>query len=98
MAIIAKTCEILLSPPSHLINLMLSVAARIAAGEWRGMVFGYDEAGEAIPVQWDYSDGGLSDWGDDDDHYMRQFGGSRSRSVAGLSNALDHGGKGWEID
>ncbi|QBZ60597.1 hypothetical protein PoMZ_07539 [Pyricularia oryzae] len=55
-AIIHKTCEILLSPPSHLINLMLNVAARITSGEWRGFVFGVGESGEQIPVQWDYSD------------------------------------------
>lgn len=56
LAIIQTTCEILMSPPSHLINLMLKVAARIAAGEWSGLVFGTDEQGERIPVQWDWSD------------------------------------------
>jgi len=56
MAVIQKTCEILMSPPSHLINLMLKVAARIVAGEWRGLVFGTNERGEQIPVQWDWSD------------------------------------------
>lgn len=55
-AIINKTCEILLSPPGHLINLMLNVAARITGGEWRGFIFGVGESGEQIPVQWDYSD------------------------------------------
>ncbi|KAI1809947.1 inheritance of peroxisomes protein 1-domain-containing protein [Poronia punctata] len=67
-AIIHKTMEILLSPPSHLVNLMLKVAAKIAAGEWRGLVFGLGEAGEQIPVQWDYySDGEFSGLSDDDD-------------------------------
>ncbi|KAK3376027.1 inheritance of peroxisomes protein 1-domain-containing protein [Lasiosphaeria ovina] len=56
MAVIQKTCEILMSPPSHLINLMLKVAARIAAGEWRGFLSGTDDHGEWIPVQWDWSD------------------------------------------
>ncbi|KAK3346292.1 inheritance of peroxisomes protein 1-domain-containing protein [Lasiosphaeria hispida] len=56
MVVIQKTCEILMSPPSHLINLMLNVAARIAAGEWRGLVFGTDERGEQIPVHWDWSE------------------------------------------
>lgn len=46
LAIVSKTCEILLSPPGHLIGLMLRVAARIAAGEWRGLVFG--EGGERV--------------------------------------------------
>ena len=56
MAVIHKTFEILMSPPSHLVNLMLKVAARIAAGEWRGFLSGTDERGEWIPVQWDWSD------------------------------------------
>ena len=66
MALIAKTCEILLGPPSHLIALILKVAARIVAGEWKGRAYGYDENGEQIPVQWDYSEGDFSDWSDDD--------------------------------
>lgn len=71
--IIHKTIEILLSPPSHLIDLMLKVAARIAAGEWRGYVSGFGEGGERIPVRWDWSDGDddgegeLGGWGADED-------------------------------
>lgn len=69
--ILQKTIEILLSPPSHLISLMLKVAAKIAAGEWRGLVFGFGEAGEQIPVQWDYySDGEFSDLGESDDYAL----------------------------
>lgn len=64
--IIAKTCEILLGPPSHLIALMLRVAAKICTGEWRGQVDGFGESGERIPVEWDYSNGELSDWTDDE--------------------------------
>ncbi|KAI1749047.1 inheritance of peroxisomes protein 1-domain-containing protein [Xylaria castorea] len=67
-AIVHKTVEILLSPPSYLVSLMLKVAAMIVAGEWRGLVFGFGEAGEQIPVQWDYySDGEFSDLSDSDD-------------------------------
>lgn len=66
-AIINKTVEILLSPPGHLVHLMLKVAARIAAGEWTGLVLGFGEGGESIPVHWDYSDDELSSWEDDDD-------------------------------
>ncbi|KAI0018158.1 inheritance of peroxisomes protein 1-domain-containing protein [Xylariomycetidae sp. FL0641] len=65
--IVHKTVEMLLRPPGHLVNLMLRVAARIVAGEWRGLVFGVDEGGEEIPVQWDYSDGEFDGWSDDDD-------------------------------
>ncbi|KAI1080267.1 inheritance of peroxisomes protein 1-domain-containing protein [Whalleya microplaca] len=71
--IVHKTVEILLSPPSHLVNLMLKVAAKIAAGEWRGLVFGFGEGGEKIPVQWDYSDGDFSDWSDDEDYAMARY-------------------------
>lgn len=48
MAVLSKTCEILLSPPSHLINIMLKVAARITNGEWW-------LTGESAHVQWDWS-------------------------------------------
>jgi hypothetical protein len=67
IAIIQKTCEILLSPPSHLLQLMVNIASRIAAGEWRGVMFGFGEGGEKIVGQWDYSDGDYADaWGEDD--------------------------------
>jgi hypothetical protein len=73
MAIIHKTIEILLSPPSHLVDLMLKVAARIAAGEWRGYIYGFSDQGERIPVRWDWSDedddgeGELGGWHADED-------------------------------
>ncbi|KAI1117830.1 inheritance of peroxisomes protein 1-domain-containing protein [Nemania sp. NC0429] len=79
--IIQKTIEILLSPPSYLISLILKVAAKIAAGEWRGLVFGFGEAGEQIPVQWDYySDDEFSDLSDSDDYALttRSSGGGDS--------------------
>lgn len=68
MAIIAKTCEMIMGPPSSLIRLILRVAARIASGQWRGLVYGYGEDGEEIPVQWDYSEGEFSDWSDDENY------------------------------
>ncbi|KAM0348296.1 hypothetical protein ACHAPU_004264 [Fusarium lateritium] len=68
MAIIAKTCEMILGPPSSLVRLILKVAAKIASGQWRGLVYGYSEDGEEIPVQWDYSEGEISDWSDDEDY------------------------------
>lgn len=54
--ILNKTCEMIFGPPTHLINLMLKVAARIAAGEFRGFVFGMGEGGEVVDVRWDWSD------------------------------------------
>lgn len=61
-AIIQKTYEILLSPPSHLFHMMLNIASKIAAGEWRGVLLGHGEA-----VHWDLEDeyAGQS-WHEDD--------------------------------
>ncbi|KAF6812552.1 hypothetical protein CSOJ01_05101 [Colletotrichum sojae] len=107
MAIVSKTCEVLLGPPSHLIALMLQVAAKIAAGQWRGMMFGYGEGGETIPVQWDYSDDEYSSWGEDDDYYLSQvessgansvFGGGESDNEAAAEDTLEGNGRGWEVD
>jgi hypothetical protein len=89
MAVIHKTCEILFSPPSHLINLMLKVAARIAAGEWRGYVFGLGEQGETIPVRWDWSDddddgeGELGGWHADEDWGFGQHAAKTPLKMAG---------------
>ncbi|KAL2268098.1 hypothetical protein VTJ83DRAFT_2944 [Remersonia thermophila] len=56
LTVFVKTCEIFLSPPAHLISLMLNVAARIAAGEWSGLAFGMGEGGERVSVSWDWSE------------------------------------------
>ncbi|KAK2022736.1 hypothetical protein LX32DRAFT_184071 [Colletotrichum zoysiae] len=106
MAIVSKTCEVLLGPPGHLITLMLQVAAKIAAGQWRGMMFGFGEGGETIPVQWDYSDDEYDSWGEDDDFYLSQVESSRASSVIGGDDgdddaAIDNAngiGRGWEVD
>jgi hypothetical protein len=63
-----------MSPPSHLINLMLKVAARITAGEWRGLMFGVDDRGQQIPVQWDWSD-------DEDQSQQARGGAARSQHL-----------------
>ncbi|KAI1100063.1 inheritance of peroxisomes protein 1-domain-containing protein [Jackrogersella minutella] len=104
-AIIQKTVEMLLAPPTHLVNLMLKVAAKIASGEWRGLVFGFGEGGERIPVQWDYSDGEFSDWSDDEDYAMaksKQSSSSSSIAQTALDNGLDsprtRDSRGWEVD
>lgn len=84
-SIFNRTCEILISPPAHLISLMLKVAARISAGEWRGFYFGMDEGGEVLDVRWDWSDegdGGLG-WEEAD------FGGDFRRPKTSASFAAD---------
>ncbi|KAI5925606.1 inheritance of peroxisomes protein 1-domain-containing protein [Camillea tinctor] len=104
--IVQKTVEILLRPPGHLVKLMLNVAARIAAGEWRGLVFGFGEGGEHIPVEWDYSDGEFSSWGDDDDYAMADHFGRRNSDGATQNNRHSHhrrrssmfDDRSWEVD
>lgn len=90
-AIIQKTCEILLSPPSHLLHLMINIASKIAAGEWRGVLFsGYGE------VAWDFEEdyaGGAYSPADD-------FGIPLPRSNLprrGKQEAIEAGGS-WEVD
>lgn len=86
-SIFNKTCEILISPPAHLISLMLKVAERITAGEWRGFTFGMGEDGEVLDVRWDWSDDGELDlgpmrerWGDDADLDLRSSLSRRPRA------------------
>ncbi|EAQ92154.1 hypothetical protein CHGG_00389 [Chaetomium globosum CBS 148.51] len=84
MTVLHKTCAILFSPPSYLISLMLKVAARIMAGEWRGLVFGLGEGGERVSVAWDWSD-------DDEDHGRGGGGGGGGGGDSGLGAR----GRGW---
>ncbi|ROW07408.1 hypothetical protein VMCG_03724 [Cytospora schulzeri] len=94
-AILNKTCEMFFSPPAHLINIMLKVAARIAAGEWRGFVFGMGEEGEVVDVRWDWSDehdldegAALEGWSEADfDFAGNGLGGVRGRRKARASFA-----------
>ena len=52
-SVLNRTRELLSSPPGYLLRLMLNVAARIVAGEWRGMVLGLGEGGERVSVAWE---------------------------------------------
>lgn len=99
LAIVAKTCEVLLGPPAYLVQLMLRVASRISAGEWRGKVFGLGEGGERIPVQWDWSDedGDLSGWSEDE----VEFAGAAEAAAAGrggVPGGWDDAGPSWGVD
>ncbi len=104
-AIIHKTCEVLLAPSSQLIALMLRVAARIAAGEWRGFVFGTGDTGERIPVEWDYSDDPSNSWQVDDDYSMSGLNQSQSGRRSSSHGEGDQEGNqdtewshSWEVD
>ncbi|CZR57533.1 uncharacterized protein PAC_07422 [Phialocephala subalpina] len=87
-AIIQKTCEILLSPPSHLFHLMISIASKIAAGEWRGMLSSHGEA-----VHWDFEDEYGSDPWFEDDYNMRP---THSQNRAKTTSSSTGGS--WEVD
>lgn len=101
LTIIAKTCEMIMGPPSHLITLMLKVAARIAAGQWRGLVYGYNDHGEQIPVQWEYSDGEFSDWSDDEPYMGSHCGDRQSLADTGVRERGDASlddSQSWGVD
>lgn len=88
-AIIQKTCEILLSPPSHLFHLMISIASKIAAGEWGGVLSGHGES-----VHWDFEDEYSSEgWFEDD--YGISLPNAQTRVKTTSANVP---GGSWEVD
>ena len=91
-AIIQKTCEILLSPPSHLFTLMINIASKIAAGEWRGFLFSpYGEE-----VHWDFEDEyGRSVYSPVDDYGIALPYSNMPRRPK--TDSSDAGGS-WEVD
>jgi hypothetical protein len=88
-AIIQKTCEILLSPPSHLFHLMISIATKIAAGEWRGVLSGQGES-----VLWDFEDEYAGEGWFEDDYGISL---PNPRMKARTTSANVSGGS-WEVD
>ncbi|SPO05512.1 uncharacterized protein DNG_08199 [Cephalotrichum gorgonifer] len=101
MAIVSKTCEMLLGPPAYLVQLMLKVASRITAGEWQGLAFGFGEGGEKIPVQWDYSDGDLSGWSEGEADYVTPPLEGTGRTLGGGDSSddeADDSGRSWGVD
>lgn len=83
-AIIQKTFGALLSPPTHLCHLMLRIASRIAAGEWRGMLSNYGEL-----VHWDFEDEYGEDEQDEEGTQLLPISGREIKKVV-YSN--------WEVD
>lgn len=65
-SLITRTCKLILGPPAYLVTMMVTIAGRISAGEWKGQLLGYAQSGEEIPVSWDCSDGEFSDWDNDE--------------------------------
>ncbi|KAK6608945.1 hypothetical protein H4I96_02876 [Botrytis cinerea] len=94
-AIIQKTCEILLSPPSHLLHVMINVASKIAAGEWRGVLLGEGEA-----VHWDFTEDEYhgEGWTEDDFGFSLTPTPSRRREVSSQSKKDTTSSESWEVD
>ncbi|KAI9643472.1 hypothetical protein NHQ30_008091 [Ciborinia camelliae] len=94
-AIIQKTCEILLSPPSHLLHLMVNIASKIAAGEWRGVLLGEGEA-----VHWDFTEDEYhgESWAEDDFGFSLTPTPSRGRQVSSPSKNSTTSGENWDVD
>ncbi|TEY28944.1 hypothetical protein BOTCAL_0982g00010 [Botryotinia calthae] len=94
-AIIQKTCEILLSPPSHLLHVMINVASKIAAGEWRGVLLGEGEA-----VHWDFTEDEYhgETWTEDDFGFSLTPTPSRRREVSSHSKKDTTSSESWEVD
>ncbi|KAK6582584.1 hypothetical protein PZA11_004992 [Diplocarpon coronariae] len=89
-AIIQKTYEILLSPPSHLFSLMISIASKIAAREWRGVLSGHGEA-----VHWDFEDEYGSNSSNEDDYGVSLAKGAPAKEMDSCTNVP---GGSWEVD
>ncbi|KAJ4303546.1 hypothetical protein N0V90_002443 [Kalmusia sp. IMI 367209] len=63
-ALIRKTAEIVLGPPSHLVQLMLRIAAKISDGMFSFSTYRIRNTAENIPGSWESSD--EEDWAEDD--------------------------------
>lgn len=94
-AIIQKTCEILLSPPSHLLHMMINIASKIAAGEWRGMLPGEGEA-----VHWDFAEDDYhgDTWTVDDFGFSLTPTPSRRRGITPQAKCSTTPSESWEVD
>jgi hypothetical protein len=93
-AILQKTCEILLSPPSHLLRLMLEIAARIRRGEWRELFYDYgdEDDGELVTGVVD------EDWEEDDFGVKLSPKSSLKRGPDTSSATQADVGGSWEVD
>ncbi|KAF2687955.1 hypothetical protein K458DRAFT_385519 [Lentithecium fluviatile CBS 122367] len=64
-ALIRKTCEIVLGPPAHLVQLMLRIAANISDGVFGFKTYRVPRTTEKIPCSWESSD--EDEWPEEDD-------------------------------
>lgn len=91
-AIIQTTCKILLSPPSHLLHLMLNIASKIAAGEWRGFLSNQGEN-----VYWDFEQEYGADAWKEDDYGISLPPKPWTPKQDATASGADTGGS-WEVD
>ncbi|RKF74897.1 hypothetical protein GcM1_237102 [Golovinomyces cichoracearum] len=88
--IIQKTFEILFKPSSHLLQLMLGIASRIALGEWHGVLANYGE-----PIHWDFEE----EYGDIDDYNDRGwFEDDFGNPFFSVNLISDNPSRSWEVD
>lgn len=74
---------------------MMSIASKIAAGEWRGVLSGHGEA-----VHWDFEDEYAGGWSEDDFGISLPGANVNARSKAQTtgSSVGDSPGGSWEVD
>jgi len=86
-SLVRKTCELVLGPPSHLVSLMLRIAASISKG------FGFStyrvRPADKIPCSWESDED--ADWQDEDDFGipLGTFGTSTTRRQVFSAGELD---------
>lgn len=72
---------------------MLDIAAKIRAGEWRGVMFGFGDGGEKIVSDWDFDAEVVAEaWREDD--FGAPLATGRKNSA---TRSYSFGGS-WEID
>ena len=64
-ALIRKTCELVLGPPAHLVQLMLRIAANISDGVFSFNTYRVPRNTSKIPCSWESSD--EDEWPEEDD-------------------------------
>ncbi|TQS35338.1 hypothetical protein Golomagni_04243 [Golovinomyces magnicellulatus] len=88
--IIQKTFEIFFKPSSHLIQLMLGIASRIALGEWHGVLANYGE-----PIHWDFEE----DYGNNDEYNDKGwFEDDFGNPFFNVNLISDNPSRSWEVD
>jgi hypothetical protein len=97
-SIIQTTWAILNSPPSHLFQLMRTVARKIKDGVLRGSLVGTAESGEPVTIQWNHTQGEVdenAEWDEDDFGFFIQ---SPSRKAGRQRIKQDQGAGAWDLD